>query len=71
MTIQELEKLLDSRSLEIQMSNGNWWAIRRNGATKRWKREPSRFQIPIKAGLHSYGYLDNLDLNVMNVRIKA
>ena len=71
MTLQELERLLDSRSLEILMRNGNWWAIRRNGATKRWKREPSRFQIPIKAGLRSHGYLETLDLDSINVRIKA
>lgn len=32
---------------------------RRNGATRRWKREPSRFEIPVKHGLRSYDRIDN------------
>lgn len=31
--------------------------FRRNGVTKRWKREPERFQVPVKRGLREYGYL--------------
>jgi len=29
--------------------------VRRNGATKTWKRSPERFRIPIKYGLYEYG----------------
>ena len=36
------------------------WKV--NGKVKRWKREPSRFRVPIKHGLYNYDYLepDNL-----------
>jgi hypothetical protein len=63
-TIAEIERLLDAGKLEIQMRNGNWWAIRRNGATKRWKRDTERFAIPIKFGLKFCGTITddtNLD----------
>lgn len=30
---------------------------RRNGATKTWKRDKKRFEIPVKAGLKSYFYI--------------
>lgn len=32
---------------------------RRNGVTKRWKREPLRFRLPVKHGLSSYGQIEN------------
>lgn len=32
---------------------------RANGKCKTWKRDSSRFQLPIKYGLYSYGYLTN------------
>lgn len=31
---------------------------RRNGQTKRWKREPARFEVPVKHGLKSYDRID-------------
>lgn len=34
----------------------NW---RANGKCKVWKRQPDRFQLPIKHGLYSYGYITN------------
>lgn len=33
------------------------WRV--NGKIKTWKREPERFQLPIKHGLYSYAYLTN------------
>jgi len=30
---------------------------RRNGMTKRWKRNHNRFSIPVKFGLYDYGYI--------------
>ena len=38
------------------------WKVHRNGITKRWKRAPERFYIPIKFGLRGYGYLTESDL---------
>ena len=32
---------------------------RRNGRTKYWKREPSKFRIPVKYGFYDYFYIDN------------
>lgn len=32
---------------------------RANGKCKTWKREPERFQLPIKHGLYNYNYLTN------------
>lgn len=50
-TRANVEALLDGGKIEAAMSNGRWWEIRRNGATKRWKKDPSRIRIPFKAGL--------------------
>ena len=33
--------------------------VRRNGATKYWKREPSKFRVPVKFGLYDCFYVDN------------
>lgn len=33
--------------------------VRRNGATKRWKRQPDQFRVPVKYGLYDYFYIDN------------
>lgn len=49
-THHNIDELLDSGQLEIAMQNGRWWALRRNGATKRWKSDPERVRIPVKAG---------------------
>lgn len=52
-----IEAALDKHQLWAFMRNGTYWLVRRNGVTKRWKREPWRFRIPIKAGWKSYGEL--------------
>lgn len=50
MTLDECEAALDAGTLQVQWRNGKWYAVRRNGATKRWKRDASRFRIPCKTG---------------------
>ncbi len=76
-TRQNVEPLLDSGSIEIAMRNGNWWTIRRNGRTQRWKSDPSRIRIPFKAGLRVYGALETGDfdhddaLNPAHFRVKG
>lgn len=60
----QMEYALDHGELYAEMSNGRWWKIRRNGKTKTWKTRPGEFQIPIKAGLKSYGYLDHTGVGV-------
>ena len=37
------------------------WEWRRNGATKRWKREPDRFSIPVKYGMYDFGHITEND----------
>ena len=53
MTRTEIEKALDTGLLWAAMANGRYWRLRRNGATKTWKRDAARFEIPVKAGLRA------------------
>jgi hypothetical protein len=52
-----IETALDTGRIQAEMTNGRWWQVRRNGATKTWKTRPGEFRIPIKAGLRSCAYL--------------
>lgn len=49
----EIEALLDAGQLEVEMANGRWWKVRRNGRTQLWKTRPGDFRIPVKAGLRA------------------
>jgi|SRR5215469_12274665 len=51
MSLYQVEALLDRGCLQIYGRQG-WYDIRRNGATKRWKRECSRAEIPCKLGMY-------------------
>ena len=61
-----LESLLESGQIEVAMRNGNWWQIRRNGATKRWRKDQSRIAIPIKAGLKAFGKITETDFRIID-----
>lgn len=51
MTREQVEAALDRGMLQIQSVNdGRWFDIRRNGATKTWKRNPNNVEIPCKVG---------------------
>jgi hypothetical protein len=63
MTLQVCEAALDGGRLFGYMGNGRWWKLRRNGRTKLWERDPSRWQIPVKAGLRAYGTISDLTAN--------
>lgn len=60
-TRENVDSLLDRGQIEIQMKSRAWWSIRRNGATKHWKRDPARIYIPFKYGHKFYGYLTEVD----------
>jgi hypothetical protein len=62
-TRAEIERALDAGRLKARMSNGNLWSVRRNGATKTWKREPGRYRIPVKFGFKGYGTIDETNSN--------
>lgn len=50
-TRANVDELLDKGLIEVHMTHGRWWRARRNGRTKRWKRDTTRIRIPIKFGL--------------------
>lgn len=53
MKLHLIEEALKAGNLWARMANNRTWVLRRNGATKMWKRDPSRFEIPVKAGLRA------------------
>ena len=59
-----VERLLNAGLIEgcVDARADRWWTLRRNGQTKLWKTRPGHFQIPVKAGLRTCGYIthDNL-----------
>lgn len=55
MTMQAIEKALDEGRIDVLMSHGKWWQVRRNGKTQTWKTRPGEFRIPIKAGFRTCG----------------
>jgi hypothetical protein len=51
MTRTAFEGALDSASLwtRIRTHKGDrWYVCRRNGSTRVWKRDPDRFEVPVK-----------------------
>lgn len=62
-TRANVETLLDRGELYAGMRNGAWWKLRRNGATKTWKRDATRVRIPIKAGLKSTSAITETDFH--------
>lgn len=52
MTRAAFEAALDSGLLQTkiytQRNGDRWYDCRRNGRTQTWKRDPARFEIPIK-----------------------
>ena len=79
-TVSNIDALLDAGEIEVAMANGNWWKVRRNGATKRWKRDASRIRTPLKMGFRGTACVTELDfrhgpngdaLNPDHFRIKA
>ena len=54
-TREQVENLLDNGRLQVLMSKreNRWWTCRRNGKTKTWKRDSSRWEIPAKAGFRA------------------
>jgi hypothetical protein len=61
MTVQtsfiECETALDRGELQV-LGHRGWYDVRRNGATKRWKRSPHRASIPVKIGFKECGRLE-------------
>jgi hypothetical protein len=67
---EQLENALDKGVLEacVNRTQDRWWKVRRNGATRTWKRSPERFYIPVKAGLKTYGAIEPGTLHLFRIR---
>jgi hypothetical protein len=69
MTLQEVRhklRLLDAEIFEhriLKNRDGSPVRARRNGKNKEWKREPDRFQIPVKYGLRDYFTINKQNMN--------
>jgi hypothetical protein len=57
-TRDNIDQLLDAGMIEAATTHGKWWKLRRNGETKRWKRDASRIRIPVKAGFRDTTAID-------------
>lgn len=60
-TRQNIDKMLDAGELYAAMNSGRWHKLRRNGATKTWKRDVTRIRVPFKYGLYGYGAITESD----------
>ena len=50
MTREAFEAALDRGALQtaVRGRENKWYTCRRNGRTRTWKRDPARFEIPVK-----------------------
>lgn len=58
MTREEFEQALDAGKIRTRLRFGALWRTKRNGKTKTWKKDPTRWEVPIKIGLKEYGTVD-------------
>lgn len=68
--LADIEAALDGHSLYVAAGQGRFYLARRNGQTKRWKREPDRFRLPIKYGFKSCAAIEH-DTDRTLMRIAA
>lgn len=58
LSLEQIEANLDSDCLKAIMrtsANGySLYSVRRNGRTRLWKRNPLRYEIPVKVGFREY-----------------
>lgn len=54
MTLSQLEVALDAGKLQMRHMKDKWYAVRRNGQTKKWTTRPGQFSIPCKVGFNCY-----------------
>lgn len=65
----DFERALDQGRLFAAMRDGAWWRARRNGATKTWKRDPLRKEIPVKCGFKSCARVESYNFQPEHWRI--
>jgi hypothetical protein len=57
MTITRADAMDCDRFHETHTPAGRIAEWRRNGATKTWATRPADFRVPVKYGMHAYGYI--------------
>ena len=58
--ILTLPEILELRGHSLIVSNsGDVVRVKINGKVRTWKRDPARFEVPIKYGLYEYATVDN------------
>lgn len=55
--------------IEAKNADGTPLRVRRSGKTKTWKREPGRFEFPVKYGLYSSTYITNANAHEWSVAL--
>ena len=67
MTAQQLKDFIESNKIQEfwhktkKNADGTPMRWRRNGEIKLFKRDPSRFRMPIKHGLYSYDRVESIE----------
>jgi len=61
LTSYEIDRALDNRQLWVRLGS-KYFLARRNGMTKRWKRDPLRFRIPFKYRFNDCHWIDETTL---------
>ena len=60
------EQALQLRHRQIIYDNTNHrWYV--NGKCKTWKKDPDKFQVPIKHGLYTFSYLNNWNNHLLRL----
>lgn len=63
LSLEQIEENLDKGLLKCPMRTSadgySLWNVRRNGRTRTWKRDPMRFEIPVKIGFREYATITN------------
>lgn len=63
LSLEQIEANLDNGCLKAPFKTSaqghSLWSVRRNGKTRTWKRDPLRFEIPVKIGFRHCTRIDN------------
>lgn len=61
MTLSQLEAALDAGKLQMRHMRDKWYAVRRNGQTRKWTTRPGEFAVPCKVGFNCYLTISHKD----------
>jgi hypothetical protein len=61
LTLEEILNLSPGDHVHVVDKWGQARVIKINGQVRRWKRDPTRFEVPWKYGMYEYGTYTNRD----------